>query len=251
MTSYYNEFDSYAARWLESLIAVKVIPAGNIDRRSIVDVHQSDLKRHRQCHFFAGIGGWAYALRLAEWADERPVWTGSCPCQPFSNAGRRKAEADERHLWPEWFRLISECQPGTIFGEQVAGAIGLGWLDRICADLENIGYACGATVLGAHSVNAPQRRQRLYWVAHAAGKGLERTTGPRLQGRGGRFADGGYSSFWADAERIQTSDARRVECGTKPLAPRVPKYMEQLRAYGNAIVPQLAAVFVSAYMECL
>jgi DNA (cytosine-5)-methyltransferase 1 len=69
---------------------------------------QTTLRGFTQCHFFAGIGVWSYALRLAGWPDDRPVWTGSCPCQPFSAAGKGAGFADERHLWPAWHHLIRE-----------------------------------------------------------------------------------------------------------------------------------------------
>lgn len=121
---------------------------------------------YAQCHFFAGIGGWAYALRLAGWPDDRQVWTGSCPCQSFSTAGREKGGADERHLWPYWFHLIRECRPSTIFGEQVASSLALSWLDLVFDDLEAEGYTCGAADLPAGSVGAPHIRQRLWFVAH-------------------------------------------------------------------------------------
>ena len=65
MAAYYNEFDPYAAQWLRNLIAAGLIPAGEVDERSIVDVAPSDLAGFVQCHFFAGIGGWALAARLA------------------------------------------------------------------------------------------------------------------------------------------------------------------------------------------
>lgn len=117
------------------------------------------------CHFFAGVGGWPYALRLAGWPDERPVWTGSCPCQPYSSAGKGKGDQDDRNLWPDFFRLIRECRPECVIGEQVENAIGHGWLDGISADLEGEKYAVGSVVLGAHSAGAPHIRQRLYWVA--------------------------------------------------------------------------------------
>lgn len=165
--NYYNEFDPKAAAWLRELIKAGHIPAGEVDERSICDVSADDVRGFTQCHFFAGIGGWPYALRLAGWPDDRPVWTGSCPCQPFSCAGKGLGAADKRHLWPDFFRLIRECGPDRIFGEQVEGAVGKGWLDGVFGDLEAEGYACGAAVLGAHSVGAPHIRQRLYWMAYA------------------------------------------------------------------------------------
>jgi DNA (cytosine-5)-methyltransferase 1 len=82
--AYYNEFEPLAAQWLRNLIQQKLIAPGEVDERSIVDVSPRDLVRFTQCHFFAGIGVWSYALRLARWADARPIWTGSCPCQGFS-----------------------------------------------------------------------------------------------------------------------------------------------------------------------
>ncbi len=163
--NYYNEYDKKTAAWLRELIKQRLIPHGVVDERSITDVRSSDLAGYTQCHFFAGIGGWSLALQLAGWPSDRPVWTGSCPCQPFSTAGKGLAQADERHLWPAFFNLIKECRPEHVFGEQVASAIGKGWLDGISADLGEEGYACGSAVLGAHSVGSPHIRQRLYWVA--------------------------------------------------------------------------------------
>ena len=163
--NYYNEYDKKTAAWLRELIKAGLIPDGVVDERSITDVRSSDLAGYTQCHFFAGIGGWSLALQLAGWPSDRPVWTGSCPCQPFSTAGKGLAQADERHLWPAFFNLIKECRPEHVFGEQVASAIGKGWLDGISADLGEEGYACGSAVLGAHSVGSPHIRQRLYWAA--------------------------------------------------------------------------------------
>lgn len=172
--AYYNEIDAYAAQWLRNLIAAGHIAAGDVDERSIVDVRSDDLRGYTQCHFFAGIGGWSYALRLAGWSDDRPVWTGSCPCQPFSAAGKQRGSDDERHLWPAFFRLIGERRPAAVFGEQVAGAAGLAWLDHVCADLEGAGCAAAAADLCAASVGAPHIRQRLYWVANAERWAAER-----------------------------------------------------------------------------
>lgn len=124
MSAYYNEIDPFAAQWLRELIKAGHIAPGEVDTRSIENVAADDLAGFTQCHFFAGIGTWSYALRCAGWPDDRPVWTGSCPCQPFSAAGKRKGTADERHLWPSFFRLISQCRPDVIFGEQVAALHG-------------------------------------------------------------------------------------------------------------------------------
>ena len=163
--NYYNEFNPDAAKWLRYLITEKLIPNGYVDDRSIRDVRSSDLLGYTQCHFFAGISGWSRALELAGWPADKPVWTGSCPCQPYSAAGKGKGAADERDLWPVWFRLISECGPRRIFAEQVSSAIGHGWLDRAATDLEDEGYAVGAAVLPASGYGAPHKRDRLWFVA--------------------------------------------------------------------------------------
>ena len=175
--NYYNEFDPYAAQWLRNLIEAGHIPQGEVDSRSIKDVRASDLTGYVQCHFFAGLGGWSHALRLAGWPEDRPVWTGSCPCQPFSAAGAQKGTADDRHLWPTWFNLIRECRPDVIFGEQVEAAINHGWLDLVQSDLEGEGYACGAVGIPAGGVGAPHIRQRLWFVADAqsVGRSIQHT----------------------------------------------------------------------------
>jgi DNA (cytosine-5)-methyltransferase 1 len=310
MTAYYNEIDPYAAQWLRNLIAAGHIAPGDVDERSILEVQPDDLRGYDQCHFFAGIGGWSHALRLAGWPDDRPVWTGSCPCQPFSAAGKQRGSDDERHLWPAFFDLIRECGPASVFGEQVAGAAGLAWLDHVCADLEGAGYAAAAADLCAAGAGAFHIRQRLYWVAHADRRATERR-GYDLAGAaddcGLAYADGGNTgaereqrsgqqrqqpqdgssgllgnagserleierrfpgvsrgasgagarqaieradplAAWADIEWIECSDgkARPTQPGLFPLAHGIPNRVGRLRAYGNAIVPQVAAVFVMA-----
>lgn len=168
--NYYNEWDSFAAEWLKQLIKDGLIPDGEVDSRSIADVEPSDLKGFTQCHFFAGIGGWSRALQLAGWGSDRPVWTGSPPCQSFSTAGKGKGKDDERHLWPVFFNLIRECQPPTVFGEQVAASIRYGWLDDLQADFEREGYASAAAVLPAGGIGAPHKRERLFFVADSQSK---------------------------------------------------------------------------------
>lgn len=351
----YNEIDPKAAAWLRELIRAGAIPPGEVDTRSITDLSPHELTRYTQCHFFAGIGGWSHALALAGWPADRPVWTASCPCQPFSAAGKGHGAADPRHLWPAFFNLLRQCRPERVFGEQVASAIGHGWLDGICADLEAENYACGAVVLGAHSLGAPHQRQRLYWVADAAllqtdpanpprfhpefsSSGSPRpvvlpdrtgwNTGPsptptvghrhpavatgddgpvvlprqpgleRLPRHGddghqpGRIdaephrsvatasADGGMGvsqinrwknrtplheehdrkgpfdgcqfsrhTAWSDFDFLPCRDGktRRIESGTFPLAHGVPGRVGLLRGYGNAIVPQVAAAFITTF----
>lgn len=330
MTAYYNEFDPYAAQWLRNLIAAGHIAPGDVDERSIEDVTPTDLAGYVQCHFFAGIGGWSYALRLAGWDDARSCWTGSCPCQPFSAAGQRKGTADDRHLWPAWYWLIQQCRPSVVFGEQVSAAVRHVWLDLVCADLEALGYACGPVVVPACSVGAPHIRQRLWFVAESergrregahlpvrptrqgqaaaiergAVAGLADTTrsGLHVESREhreqikarkqpqrepdngrriGRVADadqydsrrqataadnqtpqadrsanrpggcGESDNPWSPCDWLPCRDgkSRPTQSGFFPLAHGVPARVGRLRAYGNAIVPQVAAAVIRAYLE--
>lgn len=168
--AYYNEIDPFAAQWLRNLIAAGHIAQGEVDERSIEDVTPDDLRGFTQCHFFAGIGVWSHSLRLAGWPDDRQVWTGSCPCQPFSAAGKGDGFADERHLWPHFFHLISERRPQHVFGEQVASGNANTWFDLVQADLEGMGYAFGLVPFTSAGIGAPHIRERAYWVANATGQ---------------------------------------------------------------------------------
>lgn len=165
--AYYNEIDPFAAQWLRNLIAGGHIAPGEVDERSIEDVTPDDLRGFTQCHFFAGIGVWSHSLRLAGWPDDKPVWTGSCPCQPFSAAGKGDGFADERHLWPHFFHLISERRPQHVFGEQVASGNANTWFDLVQADLEGMGYAFGLVPFAAAGIGTPNIRERAYWVANS------------------------------------------------------------------------------------
>ena len=323
--NYYNEFDPYAAQWLRNLIDAGHIAPGIVDERSITDVKPADLEGYTQCHFFAGIGVWSHALRQSGWPDSRPVWTGSCPCQPFSAAGNGGGVTDERHLWPVWFNLIRECR------EQVESAINHGWLDLVQTDLEREDYACGAVGLPAGGVGAPHIRQRLWFVGHAASlrqcgrvkdthglkpemlgaghksifggladadsgrhngratatgqqegastglasgstsgeladtngtrsaawisepnDGEKRNSGIFDNGSGQKFSAGFRpQNFWVDCDWLPCRDgkARPVEPGTFPLAHGATARVGRLRAYGNAIAPQVAQAFIEAYFE--
>lgn len=165
--AYYNEIDPIAAETLRELMRARLIAPGDVDERSIEDVSARDLARYTQCHFFAGIGVWSVALRTAGWSDDQRVWTGSCPCQPFSASGKGEGFDDQRHLWPAWYRLIRESRPHVVLGEQVASPDGLAWFDVVCADLEGSSYAVGQADTCAAGVGAPHRRQRLYFVAES------------------------------------------------------------------------------------
>lgn len=337
--AYYNEIDPFAAAWLRNLITAGHIAPGDVDERSIVDVQPGDLEGYEQCHFFAGIAGWSLALRMAGWPDDRPAWSGSCPCQPLSRAGQRKGHADERHLWPAFYGLITQCRPSTVFGEQVAGKDGFEWFAGVRADLEDAGYACGAADLCAAGAGAPHLRQRLFWVADAQGEpqqgsqkssdGFEQLGAPKachieagrlrrtnrmgdaecnrrqdenFQCRDGREAleyagsagDAGAAGVFSrlgDAPSAGRQGQRGFDspggaggCGQPgpamqddiaqwngatiavqradgwariaaepalfPVAARVSGDVGRLRGSGNAIVPQVAAQFVAAFMEC-
>ncbi|HCI4212518.1 TPA: DNA cytosine methyltransferase [Klebsiella pneumoniae] len=174
--AYYNEIDPFAAQWLRNLIAAGHIAPGEVDERSIEDVTPDDLRGFTQCHFFAGIGGWSYALRLAGWPDNRPIWTGSCPCQPFSSTGKGAGFGDDRHLWPAFGWLIKQCRPQRIAGEQVAGGRADPWFDLVQADLEGLGYAFGLVPFTSAGIGAPHIRERAYWVANAGSGRYDRRT---------------------------------------------------------------------------
>lgn len=270
MAAYYNEFDKSAAQWLRNLIAEGLIAPGDVDDRSILDVSPDDLRGYTQHHWFAGLGGWSLALRRAGWSDDRPIWTASCPCQPFSAAGATAGFDDERHLWPSLQWLAEQCEPSDIIGEQVAGESVGPWIDLVHADLEALDYAFGAVAFPSAGVGATHIRDRLYWGAKRNPSGLADPGSLRLQRGLSRGADtkwkaehrpagrvrpardrGPANGFWRYAEWVGCRDGkfRAIESGVEPLAHGVPARVVRVRAYGNAINVEAAAQFIRAYQE--
>lgn len=239
VVAYYNENNPFAAKWLRLLIENSLIPPGEVDERSIEDVLPNELSGYSQCHFFAGIGGWPLALRLAGWRDERPIWTGSCPCQPFSAAGKSAGFDDERHLWPAFEWNIRQCHPPVVVGEQVARKAGREWLAVVRADLETTGYAFGAADLPACAVGAWHERPRHYWAAHSL-RVQQRREKPcrRTIRRMGRLIEPvSWDGGWEEALR----EFRSVDDGLS--------YGVGITdGFRNAIVPPLAQAFIEAIM---
>lgn len=253
--NYYNEFDKGAAAWLRELISAKLIPFGYVDERSITEVTACDVQGFTQCHFFAGIGGWSYALQLAGVDPSVRLWTGSPPCQPFSTAGKQLGQLDKRHLAPTFMRLVAQCRPPILFGEQVAPAIAKSWMCDLQTYLEGEDYAVGFAVLPACSVGAPHKRNRLFFGARTlyTYNKCELSTEHTK-----RFGDIIWSdnthvpNAWSRYDCLRRKDGNwsRVEPGFAPLANGIPARVGRLRGYGNAIVPQVAAEFVKAFMSC-
>lgn len=237
---YYNENNQFAVNWLANLMSKGLIPKGYIDNRSLLEVDSEELNFYDECHFFAGISGWTEAIRLSGIEFKEKVWTGSCPCQPFSIAGKNKGLKDDRHLWPIWFELIRKCKPSIIFGEQVANALTHGWYDMVTDDLEKEGYETGAAVLPACSVGKPQKRDRLFFVANANSEQTQSSEPRRFQ------SESSSAGFNDQIEFIQCRDGKKriVKSGICVLANGVPGRVGKLRGYGNAIVPPLAAEFI-------
>jgi DNA (cytosine-5)-methyltransferase 1 len=206
------------------------------------------------------------------------ILTGGFPCQPYSSAGKRKGKDDERHLWPHMLRAIREIQPRWVVGENVFGIVT--WNDglvfeEVCAELESEGYEVQPFILPAAAVNAPHRRDRVWFVAYAPSKGLERPARQRIQRDCQRFTDDSERRLVANADGTglslppnEASQSRTNDVVAASILPQhswenwptvspicggddgipleldgitFPKWRnESIKGYGNAIVPQVA-----------
>ena len=226
MTAYYNENDPYCAEWLRNLIGAGHIAPGDVDERDMREVRAEDVRGYVQVHWCAGIGIWSAALRRAGWADDRPAWTASLPCQPFSAAGKRKGFADERHLWPVLLDRVRERRPLVCFGEQIADGDGPAWINLVSTDLEGAGYRVGPTNTPACGFGAPHIRQRCYWVADASGPGTRQcalairegqTDGDHNESRLRDVLESGSATGGvADGDRSRCGTRRAGEAGDGP-----------------------------------
>ncbi|WP_281671873.1 DNA cytosine methyltransferase [Rikenella microfusus] len=238
--------------------------------RRVLQYHFPDAKQYTDIR----------ATDFSLWAGRVDVLTGGFPCQPFSVAGKRRGTEDERHLWPEMLRAIREISPRWVVGENVRGI--LSWNDgmvfeQVCADLEAEGYEVQPFVLPACGVGAPHRRDRVWFVAHRTNAGSETVregADGLLSGRTVADTDGerrpelhaaaksgetnerdyagGYEiPHW---ERFPTESP--VCGGDDGFSARldgitVPRWRaESIKAYGNAIVPQVACRIFKAIDEC-
>lgn len=283
MTGWYNEIDSYCVAWLRALVAADELPAGTIDARPIETLSADDVSGRGHRHFFAGIGGWPLALRLAGVPDDATVWSGSCPCQPFAHVSRRTNRGfdDPRHLWPAWHRLIDQCRPPVVVGEQVASVDGVLWFAHVQADLERSGYAVVAADLPAAGVGAPHLRQRLFFAArrladpdaddvrwlrsiHPGGQGARLRHDAWTETHWPSFVDGVHRPIESRAAQVADGipglvestgavtwlPGQRDDGAVMPLIDfEFPGRSEQIGRYGNGIVIPLAATFARAALE--
>ena len=128
---------------------------------------QKVLRKHwEEVPIYGDIKELTYEKLRADGIDQIDIITGGYPCQPFSVAGNKKGEQDPRHLWPEYFRLVKECRPTWVIGENVGGHIKLG-LDTVLKDLESEGYSTRTFSISAASIGANHKRERVWIVANS------------------------------------------------------------------------------------
>ena len=204
------------------------------------------------CKWQVEIDEYARAVLAKHWPDVRryedvrevgrhnleavDVICGGFPCQPFSIAGKRRGAADNRYLWPEMFRIVSELKPSWVVAENVDGFTRIE-LDNALVDMESEGYEAWAVVLPASAVGAPHRRYRLFIIANSDSGRLEKCD----------------TQIWAIPEFNQTCDELGCnwisESGVLRVADGVPHRVDRIRCLGNAVVPQLAELIGRRIVE--
>lgn len=186
------------------------------------------------------------------------VVTGGFPCQPFSIAGKRKGKNDERHLWPEMLRIISESKPAWVVAENVPGIISIA-LDEITKDLENEGYASESFLIPASAVNAPHKRERLYIIAHRASERCNLWPSDWNERHFQNYLDGYIKTIYPDWEKLQSHNWKTFKAQDwfdfSARASRanngISNRLDRIKSLGNSIVPQVAYGFLSIikYLE--
>jgi hypothetical protein len=247
--AFYNDINAFSGRWLKNCADAGYHPKGVFDSRSITEIKSCEVINYEQCHFFSGLGVWSYALQKSGWDFGGTVWTGSCPCQPFSVAGQGRGVDDPRHLWPAWFSLIRIAKPDLIFGEQVAGKGGEEWFSHVQADLEGEGYAVGVAVLSGGIVSASHARPRIFFVAIREGFNPhpKRDKQPREEpcnGEAGRMGRGGEPVSWDTPWESALCQLRTVDDGTS-------YKVEATDATRNAIIAPLAELFINLVADVM
>ncbi len=164
------------------------------------------------------------------------VICGGFPCQPFSKAGKRRCQADDRYLWPEMFRVVSELQPSWVVCENVAEFVNVG-LDTTIADLESQNYEVWSFIIPACAVGAPHQRNRVFIIAHTKSEGLEGADAAWKTRADGWFMQRAGRDWWT------------IEPGICRVAHGISKRVDRIRCLGNAVVPQLAEVIGMAIVE--
>jgi DNA (cytosine-5)-methyltransferase 1 len=166
------------------------------------------------------------------------IVAGGHPCPPYSYSGQRKGAADDRHLWPEMRRVISEIRPDWVVNENVAGFASLG-LDEALSDLERLRYTAQSFNIPACAINAPHERQRIFTVAYA--KSEQRIYEPNIREATARLSYdcvNWQANSWDETE----SKVCRVDDG-------IPGRMDRCRALGNAVDPRQIYPIFAAIME--
>ena len=168
--------------------------------------------------------------------------TGGYPCQPFSHAGKREGANDDRHLWPELFRIIKSARPRMVLCENVDGHVSLG-LDEVLSQLEGEGYSTEPIIIPACAVGAIHRRERVWIIAYDRRLRIQRDEPETIQGIKAlqRGEDGGEAKSIRRMPALPSSQL----CGS---GDGIPNRVDRLRGCGNAIVPQVAADILHVIM---